>query len=169
MAGYPGTQNASTVVVESIDTREWPQLLREGASEVFEMMVGLPLLSCPPSSTPPPVEFTAVVGIAGAISGVFSIRCDQKTAFGIACGMLGVELSEAGGEMWDALGELCNMVIGNFKAKTGKVGESAVLSVPTVIHGHDYEVRPLVNGSRIECLMRTADGNLSLRLDYRLS
>ncbi len=153
----------------SIDTREWEQLLREGASEVFEMMVGIPLCSCSTPSPDPPGEFTAVVGVAGPISGVFSIRCDQKTAFGIACGMLGVELNEARGEVWDALGELCNMVIGNFKAKTGKVGESSVLSVPTVIHGHDYKVRPLINGSKIECFMQTADGTLNLRLDYQLS
>ena len=45
--------------------------------------------------------------------------CDGKTAIGIACGMLGVDEGEARGELWDALGEVCNMVIGNFKGKQG--------------------------------------------------
>ncbi len=166
----PGTQSTAAIVyAESIDTREWEQLLREGTREVFEMMVGIPVYSSPELSPFSAGEFTAVIGLAGPISGVFSIRCDQKAAFGIAGGMLGVDLEEARGEVWDALGELCNMVIGNFKAKTGKVGESAALTVPTVIHGHDYKVRPLINGSKIECFMQTADGPLRLRLDYRLT
>ncbi len=160
---------AAVVPSELIDTREWEQLLREGTREVFEMMVGIPVHSSPVVSSFQAGEFTAVIGLAGPISGVFSIRCDQKTAFGIAGGMLGVDLEEARGEVWDALGELCNMVVGNFKAKTGMVGESAALTVPTVIHGHDYKVRPMINGSKVECFMQTVDGTLCLRLDYRLT
>ena len=83
--------------------------------------------------------------------------------------MLGLDAREARAELWDALGEVCNMVIGNFKSKTGSVGESSAISVPTVIHGHDYRVRPLVNGSFLECVMQTADGTVHLRLDYKLA
>ena len=70
----------------------------------------------------------------------------------------GVDEEEARSEVWDALGEVCNMVSGNFKGKTGKAGEMSVISVPTVIRGQDYRVRPLINGSFVECLMQTADG-----------
>jgi chemotaxis protein CheX len=153
----------------SIDTREWEQLLCAGASEVFEMMIGMSLNRCAHDSSQAAGEFTAVIGLAGPINGVFAIRCDHKTACGIACGMLGVDAAEAQAEVWDALGEVCNMVVGNFKNKTGKVGEQSVLSVPTVIHGHDYRVRPLVNGSAVECRMQTADGIIHFRLDYRLA
>lgn len=163
-------QNAAALMcTESIDTRAWEQLLRTGAQEVFEMMIGIPLGPCMDALPCKPGEFAAVIGLAGPIHGVFAIRCSEKTACGITCGMLGVDENEARAEVWDALGEVCNMVAGNFKAKTGKVGETSVLSVPTVIHGHDYKVRPLVNGSFVECLMQTADGQLHLRLDYRLA
>ena len=153
----------------SIDTRDWEDLLCTGAQEVFEMMIGVPLKRCPGEVPQETGEFTAVIGLAGPIQGVFAIRCNEKTAIGIACGMLGMEENEARAEIWDALGEVCNMVVGNFKSKTGKAGESSVLSVPTVIHGHDYRVRPLVNGSLVECRMQSADGVLHLRLDYRLA
>ena len=83
--------------------------------------------------------------------------------------MLGVDEKEARAEVWDALGEVCNMVSGNFKGKTGKAGEMSVISVPTVIRGHDYRVRPLINGSVVECLMQTGDGMIHLRLDYKLA
>jgi CheY-specific phosphatase CheX len=155
---------------ESIDTRSWEEMLRQGAMEVFEMMVGVPLRRCSDDAAGQPCgEFTAVIGLAGPINGVFAIRCDDKAAMGIARGMLGVDEDEARAEMWDALGEVCNMVIGNFKGKTGKAGEQSVLSVPTVIHGHDYRVRPLINSSVLECRMESADGVLHFRLDYRLT
>ena len=83
--------------------------------------------------------------------------------------MLGVGEDEARKETVDALGELCNMVVGNFKSKLGRVGETSVLSVPTVIQGRDYQVRPLINGSSLECRMETEDGMLHCRLDYRLA
>jgi chemotaxis protein CheX len=144
-------------------------LLSKGAQEVFEMMVGIPLSDCADPLSQKPGEFTAVIGLAGPINGVFAIRCDTKTACGLACGMLGVDEEEAKTQVWDALGEVCNMVIGNFKAKTGKRGESSVLSVPTVIRGHDYRVRPLVNGSFVQCMLQTPDGSVHLRLDYKLA
>ncbi len=141
----------------------------EGAQEVFEMMVGVAVESCDADPTLQPGEFTAVIGVAGPINGVFSIRCDDAAACGIASGMLGVEGQEARAEAWDALGEVCNMVIGSFKRKTGKLGASSVLSIPTVIYGHDYKVRPLARGCTLICHMKSPDGRVELRLDYKLS
>jgi chemotaxis protein CheX len=163
-------QNAAGMTdTESIDTRDWELLMFKGAQEVFEMMIGVPIDACADPSSHQPGEYTAVIGLAGPINGVFAIRCDEKTACGIACGMLGVDENEAKAQVWDALGEVCNMVIGNFKAKTGKRGESSVLSVPTVIRGHDYRVRPLVNGSFVQSMMQTSDGVIHFRLDYKIA
>jgi chemotaxis protein CheX len=144
-------------------------LLCQGAQEVFEMMIGVPLRRCAEGVAREAGEFTAVIGLAGPVNGVFALRCGEKTAIGIACGMLGMDEVAAKGEVWDALGEVCNMVVGSFKGKMGSIGETSVLSVPTVIHGHDYRVRPLINGSFLECRMETADGSLQFRLDYRLT
>ena len=43
------------------------------------------------------------------------------------------------------MGEICNMVAGNFKNKISGLGDSCMLSVPTVITGADYNVRSMVN------------------------
>lgn len=152
----------------TVDTRNWEELLFLGAQEVFDMMIGVPLVRCAEGARTAG-DFTAVVGLAGPINGVFAIRCDEATATQIACGMLGVDEKAAQSETWDALGEVCNMVIGNFKAKTGPAGEVSVLSVPTVIHGHDYRVRPLIKGSFVECGTECAGGVVHLRLDYMLA
>lgn len=158
-----------TAATGSIDTRNWEELLCQGAQEVFEMMVGIPLRRSTDGKSQAAGEITAVIGLAGPLTGAFAIRCDEKTAVGIARGMLGVDENEARTQIWDAMGEVCNMVVGNFKGKAGTVGETSVLSVPSVIHGHDYRVRPLINGSCVECRLETEDGVLHCRLDYRLT
>ena len=38
----------------------------------------------------------------------------------------------------DALGEICNIIAGYFKAKAG-LGDACKLSVPTIIVGQDYK------------------------------
>jgi len=40
----------------------------------------------------------------------------------------------------DALGELCNMIAGNFKGKISQLADRCMLSVPTVISGEDYSM-----------------------------
>jgi CheY-specific phosphatase CheX len=164
--GLPMHESAALNETGLTDTGSWETLLCQGAQDIFEMTIGVPLRRCAAREAG---EFTAVNGLVGPVKGVFAMRCDEKTANGIARAMLEVDKAEAKGEVWDALGEVCTLVIGNFKGKIGMAGESSVLSVPTVIHGHDYRVRPLINGSFLECWMETADGALQFRLDYRLT
>jgi chemotaxis protein CheX len=63
----------------------------------------------------------------------------------MASRMLGVEVAQDGPEMWDAVGEVCNMVAGNFKNKISGMGDGCMLSIPTVITGADYCVHSMVN------------------------
>jgi chemotaxis protein CheX len=161
--------NAASNDMRLTDTCNWEELLFQGTQEVFEMMIGIPLRRCDGGNTQGTGKLTAVIGLAGPITGVFAIRCDEKAAIGIACGMLGMDANEARNEMEDAVGELCNMVVGNFKCKLGRLGEESVLSIPTVIHGRDYQVRPMINGSSLECHMEAAEGVMHCRLDYKLA
>jgi CheY-specific phosphatase CheX len=87
----------------------------------------------------------------------------------MAVGMIGKEAMDDPNQPWDALGEVCNIVAGSFKHYTGAVGQNSVLSVPTVIYGCDYHIRPLAQGTVLECVMQAEAGLLHLRLDYKLT
>ncbi|HEX4921453.1 MAG TPA: chemotaxis protein CheX, partial [Candidatus Bathyarchaeia archaeon] len=63
----------------------------------------------------------------------------------MASRMLGIHAEEAGPEMWDAVGEIANMVAGNFKNKITGLGDGCMLSVPTVITGADYNIHSMVH------------------------
>jgi chemotaxis protein CheX len=56
-------------------------------------------------------------------------------------------------EIPDAMGEICNMVAGNFKAKITLLADHCMLSVPTVIRGDDYEMVTMTDSEQISlCL-----------------
>jgi chemotaxis protein CheX len=132
--------------IPSTHPREcWLPTLQLSMQEVFSLMLACTLEV---SSEPPAdenLDITAMVGLAGQLCGVLTIRCSAKSAAHMASRMLGIDPEKAGPEMWDALGEICNMVAGNFKNKISGLGDGCMLSVPTVITGADYNVHNMVN------------------------
>ena len=96
------------------------------------------------------LDITAMVGLAGTVSGVVSVRCSTRTAILIASRMLGPDAPPTAAETWDALGEICNMVAGNFKNGIPGIANTCMISVPTVISGADYWVHPLGGGEHAE-------------------
>ena len=131
----------------------WLPLLQLSAAEVFEIMLGTKLEPVTEASSFPPCEITSMVGLAGQLCGVLTLRCSFATARLMASKMLGIDLPQAGQELWDATGEICNMVAGNFKSKLTGLSDRCMLSVPTVISGSDYMFHSLADAGTIEIMI----------------
>jgi chemotaxis protein CheX len=127
----------------------WIPLIEVAAREVFELMLGCQL-TAPASAEDVALDITSMVGLAGALSGVLSVRCNGKAAALMTSKMLGVDLDKIGPEMSDALGEVCNMVAGNFKNKIAGLAEGCMLSPPTVITGSDYTLHSQADSPALE-------------------
>jgi len=145
----------------------WKPLLCLASQEVFEMMAQTKLTVCHEPEKMKFAEFTSVVGLAGPITGIVTIRCTGKAAIIIASRMLGLPPAEVGADMFDALGEICNMVAGNFKSKLGENGEKTMLSVPTVIKGSDYRVRSMIDGAIIETFQQFDDELVTIKINCK--
>jgi chemotaxis protein CheX len=143
----------------------WHSVLRETAIEVFSMMVGV-TLSDPGYKVPVVEEVTGIVGIAGPLTATFSLRCSLQTAGKVASKMLGVPVEEAENQKYDAVGEICNMVAGYFKAKIG-LGDRCGLSVPTVLTGSNYQVRSRTGDMRMEMPLLYESEPFWIALDIR--
>jgi chemotaxis protein CheX len=116
----------------------WRPLLQLASQEVFEIMLGCRVeLRNPPA--PAPFEFTAMVGFAGQMCGLFTLRSSTQSAGVMACKMLDVQLTNDDAQIWDAIGEIANMIAGNFKNKLVGLENRCMLSPPTVITGSDYK------------------------------
>jgi len=127
----------------------WTPLLELAAGEVFELMLSCQL-TVPATPQENMMDVTAMVGLTGQLCGVLSLRCDEPAAALMTSKMLGVELAQAGPDVSDALGEICNMVAGNFKNKIAGLGDGCMLSPPTVITGRDYNLRSLADSPVVE-------------------
>ncbi len=128
---------------------EWVPLIETAAREVFELMLGCQLI-VPATIENVPLNTTSMVGLAGKLCGVLSIRCNSQAAALMASKMLGVELDRVGPEVSDAIGEVCNMIAGDFKSKIAGLADGCMLSPPTVITGDDYTLYSLADAPAVE-------------------
>lgn len=130
--------------------QKWVPLLDLAIREVFELMLGEKLTLSSEAPTHQQPEITAMVGLAGQVCGVMSIRCGLPVATRMASKMLGAEPAPDSPEIQDAFGEICNMVAGNFKNKIAGLGDNCMLSVPTVVTGSDYSLRSLADTDTLD-------------------
>ena len=143
---------------ESLQPR-FTESLTAAGQEVFEMMVGIPLGPAEAATLPRVADYTAMIGLAGDLCGVLSFRCGLGSAVQIAGRMLGTDERASEESIRDALGEICNMVAGSFKARLSDLADQCMLSVPTVVSGKDYQLHPLADGLRIQ-VSQTFEGAL---------
>jgi len=141
--------SASTQVQADSSFQHWRAVLGEAVKEVFSMMVGVAVTTPEADPSSAEADVTGMVGLAGELCGVLSVRCSKNGAARIASQMLGVPLTDAASHQSDAIGEICNMVAGSFKAKIN-LEDKCMLSVPTVITGEDYQLHSVAAGDRIE-------------------
>jgi chemotaxis protein CheX len=157
-------KSANDILATTNSHAEWVPLLELSAREVFELMLGCqlqPLEEVPSSG----LDITSMVGLAGQLCGVMSIRASKESAALMAFKMLGSETDKDSQEVRDAFGEVCNMVAGNFKNKVSGLGEGCMLSVPTVISGNDYSLHSLADSPPLEVRLQFENMPLIISLE----
>jgi chemotaxis protein CheX len=142
-------KSVTELLADNGSHENWIPLIDMAAREVFELMLSCQL-TAPTSAENTALDVTSMVGLAGQLCGVLSVQCSGKAATLMASKMLGVEVEKVGPEVSDALGEVCNMVAGNFKNKIAGLAEGCMLSPPTVITGSDYNLRSRADSPALE-------------------
>jgi len=155
-----------TAFAQASREENWLPILERATQEVFEIMLGCQVTLAEPSEHKVAGGFTAIVGLAGALCGVVTVCCSAKTAGQIAKGMLG-DMADSAGQAVDALGEMCNMIAGNFKNKLAGTDERCMLSVPSVISGGEYRFHSLVKGKSMETVVLFEDAPVGVRLQLQ--
>jgi chemotaxis protein CheX len=145
-------KSADHVLSAHSSCQKWTPLLDVAIREVFELMLGEKLTASGDSPEHQQPAITAMVGLAGQVCGVMSIRCSVQAATRMAARMLGTEPAPDNPDIQDAFGEICNMIAGNFKNKIAGLGDNCMLSVPTVVTGSDYNLRSLGDSDTIEAV-----------------
>jgi chemotaxis protein CheX len=112
---------------------------------VFQTMIGLEVMPGqhvvdrnPPG---PSSGIISVIGLAGTWIGTGSICCSGEFGCKISSQMLMVPYTEVNEDVLDAVSELTNMIIGNFKTAAESELGPLGLSIPTVIYGYSFCAR----------------------------
>jgi chemotaxis protein CheX len=145
--------------------QNWIPLLEMATREVFELMLSCQLT---PASTVDEsgMDVTSMVGLAGELCGVITVRCHHKAAVLMASKMLGLPIEKVGQDFSDAIGEVCNMVAGNFKNKIAGLSDGCMLSPPSVITGSDYSLHSLADSPGLQ--VRTLFENLPIVITLQI-
>lgn len=117
----------------------YQEKLREATSSVFETMVPLPL-EVVGSETGIPSQITgetlAILGYTGTHVGSFVLSLTSKAAKSITAALLMMGEDEVSDEdVCDAIGEVANMIGGNFKNHLIECGLEVYLASPQTIQG----------------------------------
>jgi chemotaxis protein CheX len=151
-----------------MEKNEIVEAVRKATSEVFSTMLGSEV-------EPLDVHYddaclamsdgvTAIVGIAGPWVGNGMLSCNSSFACRLCEMFLMTEAPAVNDEVLDAVGELANMVVGNFKTEAETIVGPLGLSVPTVIYGQNFTSRSLGTNNWLVMPFKCGDQRLEVRV-----
>ena len=140
--------SALSVPVKEVSRFE--EYLDHAAAEVFSTMMGV---SCAPVNECAGREretISAVIGLAGAVSGSMVMQSGNLAAMRMAERITGIAPHSVDAMVRDAMGEVCNMLAGAWKGRDSRMSSGCLLSTPTVVAGNHYELFSQRASVRIE-------------------
>ncbi len=150
-----------------MDEKTIIEYVRTSTADVFTTMLGMEIANESEYSdeNAPQVSdgVLALVGMAGAWSGTGAISCTAAFACRLCNQMLMTEATSVNEEVLDAVGEVANMIIGNFKTMVEEQLGPLGLSIPTVIYGRNFTSRSLSKNSWIVVPFSVEGEGVSIR------
>jgi chemotaxis protein CheX len=126
-------------------------ILDQSVEEVLGLMLGVPVSITQESidTDSESTTLTAVIGLAGALSGAYTVLAPSEAAIQMTACMMGMEVTSLDETTFDGLGEITNMLAGAWKSKIASLNAACLLSVPTVVTGTQYEVHKRTSAFRL--------------------
>lgn len=125
-------------------------VLDQSVEEVLGLMLGVPVSVAENTTAAEShsASLTAVIGLAGALSGAYTVLVSSEAAMQMTACMAGIEITTVDETVIDGLGEITNMLAGAWKSKITSLNSACLLSVPTVVTGTQYEVHKRTSAFR---------------------
>lgn len=144
------------------------EAVRAATSLVFSTMMNVPVEMEPAfveTATPSTTEgVMAFVGLAGPWVGSGVIAFNSDMACRLSSLFLMSEAATVNEDVLDAVGEIANMIFGNFKTAAEAVVGGLGLSVPTVIYGKHFVSRSLGKSEWVVLPLMCPYGRFQIRI-----
>jgi chemotaxis protein CheX len=131
----------TTEPVTVLETSFLADAMSGAAAEVFSTMLNQAARQDPPIVRQS-IEMrndgvVSLIGITGDWVGSGVLSCSSDSARWMSSQFLMSDYDEVNDEVLDAIGEITNMIIGNFKNKVAEQTGPLAMSVPAVVHGQN--------------------------------
>jgi len=127
---------------QELDQAKVVAAIRHATGDVFSTMLGVELTSLDayrqPCRPQPADGVIGMIGLTGRWTGTGSIACAGELACKISGRFLMAEFPSVDQEVLDAMGEITNMIIGNFKNALEEDAGALGMSIPMVVFGHNF-------------------------------
>jgi chemotaxis protein CheX len=131
----------TTETPATLETAFLAEAMTVAADEVFSTMLNYAARQDPPIVRQS-IEVlndgvVSLIGITGEWVGSGVLSCSSDCARWMSSQFLMSDYPEVNDEVLDAIGEITNMIIGNFKNKVAEQTGPLAMSVPAVVHGQN--------------------------------
>lgn len=146
--------------------------LIDATLEVFASMIFIDIVPESPADHPdiePGADVFSLIGLAGDLKGILTIQCPAEVALGVTGAMLGMEVTELGEDVKDAIGEITNMVAGGLKVALADAGRKIELAIPSTAIGKSIRTSGLSGATRASVHFASPLGRFGVELRFVLS
>ena len=112
-------------------------------------------------------DVSAIVGITGEAEGSLCLSFTQGCILFIVSQMFGEEKTEVDEEVKDAVGELTNMISGASRRTLEGLGHHFQGAIPSIISGHNHEVRHVTKGPILSIPFSTTAGGFAVEVCFK--
>jgi len=151
-----------------IEPQKLVEFITAATTDVFSTMLGMEVAAQEARIDPefPTINdgVMALVGMAGSWTGAGVICCTAAAACKLCNQFIGTSAENVDEDVLDAVGEVANMIIGNFKTSVEEHVGALGLSVPTVIYGRNFTSRSIGQNSWTVVPFRSGDEVLEIRV-----
>jgi chemotaxis protein CheX len=146
---------------DTVMSEDWQPILKSAAESVFTTMLSYALEFALPVENffNGEKHIAGAVGFTGTYSAIIYLYSSTSFARHMTSSLLGMPEEEIQEDEMvnDAIGELTNMVAGHIKSKLNNQGKDCVMTIPTVVRGHDFRIEP-VSGVHRQSVFFTCSG-----------
>ena len=112
-------------------------------------------------------DVSAIVGITGEAEGSLCLTFTQDCILFIVSQMFGEKKTEVDEEVKDAVGELTNMISGASRMTLEGLGHHFQGAIPSIISGHNHEVRHVTKGPILSIPFSTDAGTFAVEVCFK--
>ena len=112
-------------------------------------------------------DVSAVVGITGEAEGSLCLTFTESCILHIVSKMFGETKKEIDEEVKDAVGELTNMISGASRRALEGLGHHFQGAIPSIISGHNHEVRHVTKGPILSIPFTTDAGSFTVEVCFK--